>query len=232
MKKILPNSVASKSLLVIPAYNEQSAIYSVLIKCKKYFPNILVIDDDSKDETYLEALKAQPNYILRHAFNSGQGVALSTGLKFFINNTNFEYLITFDADGQHDPLEAFNMLNYAKNNSCSVVIGTRFHKNNLKKIPFERVILLKLGMLMENIFFGIKLSDAHNGLRVLKRDACVSLEGIYSAKMAHATEIPAKLIKRGFKIFEFPCSIDYDLNKKSTSFFSSLNIVSDLIQKK
>ena len=224
--------IGSKSLLLIPAYNEENTINSLIGKCKKYFPNILIIDDKSEDNTYEEAFSANPKYLLSHTFNCGQGLALSTGIKFFLNETDFDYLITFDADGQHDPEEAFNMLSYAYENSYNVVVGTRFHENNFKKIPKMRIILLKLGMLMEKIFFEINLSDTHNGLRVIRRDACKSLLDIYSAKMAHATEIPARLIKQGFKIYEFPCSIDYDLPKKSTSFLSALNIVSDLLQKK
>ena len=192
--------LASNSLLIIPAFNEGVSIKLLIKNCKKYFPNILVIDDHSIDDTYTEALAGKPSYILRHAFNCGQGAALSTGFKFFLHQTSFEYLITFDADGQHDPAEAYQMLNYAKNNAYSVVFGTRFHPNNIKRIPIQRIILLKVGILIERIFFGINLSDAHNGLRVISRNACLALREMNSARMAHATEIPASLVKQGFNI--------------------------------
>ena len=50
--------------------------------------------------------------------------------------------------------------------------------------------------------------------------------------MAHATEIPFQLKTNGIEIMEYPCDISYSLQKKSTSIFSSVNIISDLIQKK
>ncbi len=80
--------------------------------------------------------------------------------------------------------------------------------------------------------FGFKLTDSHNGLRILDNEASELLLDISSSKMAHATEIPLKLISNGIKIYEYPCEVNYKLAKNSTSIFSSANIISDLIQKK
>ena len=84
-----------------------------------------------------------------------------------------------------------------------------------------------------DIFFGISLSDAHNGLRVLSRDACSKLISLDSSSMANGTEIAFRLISANIKIKEFPCTILYNLDKKkSQSPLAGLNIISDLLQKK
>ena len=226
------SSVEEEALIIIPAYNEGAYLGSVLNKCKRYFPFILVIDDSSEDDTYIQAKNNGATYVLRHPFNTGQGIALLSGINYFLRYTDLKYLITFDADGQHDPKDALAMLNYAYKNSYDVVFGNRFNKKNKMKIPLQRIILLKAAIFIERIFYKLRLSDAHNGLRVLTREACLNLKNIHSSGMSHSTEIAVKLKSAGLKINEHACSINYDLDKKSTSVLSSLNVLSDLLQRK
>tara|TARA_B100000212_G_scaffold252024_1_gene193001 strand:+ start:258 stop:947 length:690 start_codon:yes stop_codon:yes gene_type:complete len=228
------NTNKNRVLLLIPAYNEESRISKVIKKCKKYFRNIIIIDDGSTDLTYEESLKCKPSVILRHIINCGQGTALATGIRYFVESTDFDYLVTFDGDGQHRPEDAISMLNYTIKNNFDAVFGSRFLKNkSLLKVPLMKRIALKIAKIFENIFFGISLSDAHNGLRVLSRDACLNLLNLHSSSMANGTEIAFKLIRANIKIREFPCTILYNSNsKESQSPLAGLNIISDLIQRK
>ena len=227
-------SLNSDCLLLIPAFNEEGRIGQVIHNCKSYFSSILVVDDGSNDNTNKEANSAGPELIIKHCINCGQGTALKTGIKYFLNQKEKKYLVTFDADGQHSPADANKMVKFAVDESADIVFGTRFNKsNNNSKIPIKRKVLLQLARLYERIFFQIKLTDSHNGLRVISKNACRKLININSSSMAHATEIASILSKSEFKIHELPCTILYDVNnKKSQSIFTSMNIISDLIQKK
>jgi len=225
-------NIDTQCLIVIPAYNEENSILSVLEEVSKYFSNILVIDDGSVDDTFLKVVKFNGCCLIRHFINCGQGISILTGIRFFLNKNNFKYMITFDADGQHNALDAYNMARFAIKNKHKVVFGSRFLSNKKSYIPKYRKLFLKIAVIFERVVFGFKLTDAHNGLRILDRESCKLLSNISSSKMAHATEIPLKIISNGIKINEYPCQINYKLKKNSTSIFSSANIISDLIQKK
>jgi len=220
-------------LVLIPAFNEEGRVSTVINECKKYFQNILVVDDGSTDKTLKEIINANPKIILKHCVNCGQGTAISTGIRFFLQKTQLDYLVTLDADTQHKPKHAKAMLDYAISNNLDVVLGSRFlSKDSQLNIPIGRKIILNLAMLFERFIFGIHLTDAHNGMRVISRKACFELTNLDSSSMAHATEIPLKLKKANYIMYEFDTAIDYGVRKKNQSIFSSLNIMSDLIQKK
>ena len=221
-------------MLLIPAFNEQGRISKVINNCRKYFNNIVIIEDGSIDLTYKEILQSSPSVILRHSINCGQGTALATGIRYFVEYTDYDYLVTFDADGQHMPEDAISMVNYAFKNNFHAVFGSRFlKKESLLKVPKTKRMALKFAKIFENMFFGISLSDAHNGLRVLSREACLNLLSLHSSSMANGTEIAFRLIRANIEIKEFPCTILYNSNLKvSQSPLAGLNIISDLIQRK
>ena len=119
--------------------------------------------------------------------------------------------------------------------NLDAVFGSRFiTKSSLKKIPFKRIILLKFAILFERIFYKIKLSDAHNGLRLLRRSAVERLRFLECSEMAHSTEIAYRIQNdKELKIGEQISNIFYkDKAKGSQLSLNSLNIISELIQRK
>ena len=98
-----------ESLIIIPAYNEELSIGETLKSLSKVFTNILVVDDASTDKT-VEIAKLYTQNIISHLYNVGQGGAIQTAIDFFQTKTNYKYLITFDADGQHQTEDAYNLL--------------------------------------------------------------------------------------------------------------------------
>ena len=198
------NKKKDSVMLLIPAFNEEGRISKVIKSCKKYFSTIVVIEDGSTDLTYKEISESSPSVILRHSINCGQGTSLATGIRYFIEHTDYNYLVTFDADEQHLPEDAISMLDYAFKNNFDAVFGSRFlERNSLLHVPKIKIMALKIARIFENIFFGISLSDAHNGLRVLSREACFNLLSLNSSSMANGTEIAFKLIRAKIKIREF-----------------------------
>src|ERR1051326_1614449 len=89
-------------LTAIPVYNESAHIHAVLDEVRRYSPEILVVNDGSTDETP-RLLAAEPGIrVLTHAKNRGYGAALSSAFEYTLEH-GFDFLVTMDCDGQHEP---------------------------------------------------------------------------------------------------------------------------------
>lgn len=212
-------------LVIVPVFNEYQNISNVIKDLEQWFDNIIIIDDGSTDGT-LDFIKNRRLRCIKHSLNLGQGAAIESGLKYFLDFEEYNYAITFDGDGQNRASEAFQMLCLAKNETLDAVIGSRFLKKDYsKKIPKLKKFILKMARLYEYLFYSIKLSDAHNGLRVLKKEFIKeSLIPINNHDMSHATEISYKIFKSKCKFKEFPVQVNY-YQKRTQSSLNSINIV-------
>ena len=121
------NDKSPKTIIVIPAYNEASALPKVLDDLLRHFSpeNILVIDDGSTDETSL-AVKEKKIKIIQHFLNRGAGAATKTGLVYAFDELRANLVVTFDADGQHDHNDILNLINPIIKGEADVVLGSRF----------------------------------------------------------------------------------------------------------
>ncbi|HJX05860.1 MAG TPA: glycosyltransferase family 2 protein [Candidatus Nanoarchaeia archaeon] len=217
-----------KIFFVIPALNEQKSIVRVVSELKKAgYDYIVVVDDGSTDNTYAEA-KKQGVVVLRHIINRGQGASLRTGIDYALKN-GAEYIVTFDSDGQHRVEDLPAMLEPVVSGKVDVTIGSRFIKHT--EVPLDRRILLKGSVLVQWVFYGIKLSDAHNGFRVLSRKAAEQIR-IESNRMEHASEILEEIVKKRIKYQEVPVTIrytGYSMKKGHGSFGGALKIFLKMI---
>ena len=114
----------SDAWVVIPAYNEAPVIGGVVAGVRAFFPRVLVIDDASSDDTAAIA-RAAGAYTATHPINLGQGAALQTGFEAALAR-GARYVVTFDADGQHDPADAAAMVDRARAEDLAFVLGSRF----------------------------------------------------------------------------------------------------------
>lgn len=212
-------------LVIVPIFNESDNISEVISSLKIYFKNILVVDDGSEDNSF-DILKNLDVKLIQHPINLGQGAAIETGLNYLLNNKKYKYAVTYDGDGQNYPLDASKMTDFAKQNFLDAVVGSRFlDKDDNKEIPMLRKNVLKLANFYERIFYSIKFSDAHNGLRVLERNFISKyLIPIQNHDMSHATEISYKICRNTKKFKEYPIKVKY-ANKRSQSLLNAINIV-------
>ena len=214
------------ALIIVSSFNEEKNINEVINELQKYFKHILVVNDGSNDDSQ-KILDSMKNIMcLFHCINLGQGAAIETGLKYFIDCPQYSYAITFDGDGQHKPEQAFCMLEIAKRQNINAVLGTRFGDMNLsREIPLLKRITLHLASLYERIFFNIRLSDAHNGLRVLSKKIVKDyILPIKSSSMGHGTELSSKIVKSGLNYIEYNIEILYK-GKRTQSAFNAINII-------
>lgn len=214
--------------LVIPLYNEGQVISDVIHDAQRIFPIIICVDDGSTDDSVRAASDAGA-IVIQHPLNMGQGAALQTGITYALKHTNCEYIATFDADGQHDPEDVLKMLKKAKASDLSIVFGSRFLDGKTRVGPAKKAVL-KTAALVTRMRTGLKLTDAHNGLRVLRRDAASQIN-MKRNRMAHASEIVGQLADTGLPWAEMPVDIRYtDYSKaKGQSLLNSVNILVELV---
>lgn len=217
--------------IVIPAYNEGSSIRKVVDGIPKEF-NVVVVDDGSSDDTYSQISKTRAKPV-RHPINLGQGAALQTGIEVAAADSNNEYFVTFDADGQHQIKDVISMLKHIRaDKNLDIVLGSRF-LGKAENISFLKKYMLKLAIKFSNLSSGVKLTDAHNGLRVFNRKVAEGLN-IQMADFAHASEIVERIAERKWAYKELPVTIVYtDYSRsKGQSVINSINIAFDILLNK
>ena len=135
-----------KTLIIIPAYNEEEAIADTLtrlLKLKQHFTglSICVINDGSHDKT-AQIVKEFPVHLVNLPYNLGIGSAVQTGYKYAYEN-GYDIAIQFDADGQHNPDDLYKIIKPIAEDECDMVLGSRFtEKQHIKVVfPEESVFL-------------------------------------------------------------------------------------------
>lgn len=221
---------ARRTWLIVPVYNEAAVVGDVVREALKTFPNIVCIDDGSSDGSDRIAFEAGA-CVVRHPINLGQGAAIRTGFEFALARPGAEYFVTFDSDGQHQVDDAVAMVSRLDSEPLDVVIGTRFLDGRTSVGVAKRVVL-RLAVLFERLRSGMKLSDAHNGLRAFNRVAAAAIE-IEQNRMAHASEITLQIGRRRLRYAEQPVHVLYtDYSRaKGQSLWNSINILNDLLFK-
>ena len=225
-----PDSVpqVTDAWLVIPLYNEATVVREVISQARETFPYIVVVDDGSKDDSARQAAAAGA-IVVRHPVNLGQGAALQTGFSYILEKTNANYVVTFDADGQHSTTDAAAMVAAAREEELAVILGSRFLQGPSPVGRLKRLVL-RTAAAVSSRTSGMHLTDAHNGLRVIRRDVLAQLD-LRQNRMAHASEIIRKIGATGLPWREFPVHIVYtDYSRsKGQSLWNSVNILVDLL---
>lgn len=214
--------------VVIPMYNEGSVIGGVVANVRRQFPHVVCVDDGSRDDSADVAADAGA-LVVRHAINLGQGAALQTGIEMALTDPSVELIVTFDADGQHRVADAVRLVQLAREEKVQAVLGSRFLEEG-PTVPWSRRLVLRAAVTFTRVTTGLKVTDTHNGLRVLHRDAAAAIR-ITHAGMAHASEILHEIARNGFSYQEIPVQIDYTeySRAKGQSNLNAVNILHDLI---
>lgn len=216
--------------VIIPVYNEDQVIGQVVKDLLPTFPHVVCIDDGSRDRSAAVAAAAGAT-VIRHPVNLGQGAGLQTGIEYVRGFTPAKYLLTFDADGQHRVEDGVAMVEQAEKENLAIVFGSRFLSSQTQ-VGWSKRLVLKTAARVTARRTGLQLTDAHNGLRVLRRDAFEQVN-LLQNRMAHASEIVAQLARTGLPWAEHSVYIRYtDYSKaKGQSLLNSINILTELLIK-
>ena len=211
--------------VVIPAYNEESAIGPVVAGVRAAYAHVVVVDDGSTDRTGAVA-RAAGAIVLRHPINLGQGAALQTGIDFALLEGATE-IVTFDADGQH-AVGDIGVLRAVAARGLDVVLGSRSLGGTVG-ITRARAWLLRAAVLFTRMTTGLRLTDAHNGLRLLSAGAARRIR-LRQNGMAHASELLSQVARLRLRYAEAPVVVTYTAysRAKGQRMGNALFIVLDL----
>lgn len=202
----------SRTFAVVAAYNESGAIGPVISELRPAVDRVIVVDDGSADDT-ADVAHGHGAEVLIHRVNLGQGAALQTGILYALRE-GADFILTFDADGQHMPDDIPRLREALTVGDADIAMGSRF-LGTTEAMPWLRRMVLKAAVLFTRLTTGMRVSDAHNGLRLLTRRAALAIE-IRQNRMAHASEIIEQVGRHKLRYVEVPVHIrytDYSLAK-------------------
>jgi len=211
--------VKQRVLVVIPAYNEESTIGTVLEHLRQVAPDFdrVVVNDGSKDATG-DVVRALGEKQLELPCNLGYGRALQTGLKYSLLR-GYDVVVSIDADGQHDPADVPRLVAMLDESNADMVIGSRFCDDRPYTSPFGRRVGQLLFSHLTRALIGQRIYDTTSGFKALRAAACAEI--VSGTFLDFHTETLVRLSMSGFKMVEMPIHAqDRTLGRSMHSFTS------------
>ncbi|MBF0180318.1 MAG: glycosyltransferase family 2 protein [Magnetococcales bacterium] len=191
-----------KSLIIIPAYNEEKAIGGVVAKACALGFHVVVVDDCSRDQTGRVAREAGA-VVLRHPTNLGYGSGLQTGYRYALLN-GYPDVVQLDGDGQHDPQGALDLLRTLRTGECDLVLGSRFLHSESYRVSGLRRLGQNYFIMLLRMFTGWRLTDPTSGFQAMTADVMrFYCTPIYPNDFPDAN-ILMLLHRQGFRVREVP----------------------------
>ena len=211
--------VAQKASIILPAFNEEKHIGSVIEKINQTGSyEIIVVDDGSRDKT-LEVAKRHGCNCIRLSRNHGKGYASRVGAKI----ASHDNIVFMDSDEQLDGGEIPKMLSALKR--CGLAVGSR----SMKDIPSQRIISNNFAKAMLSTAAGKKLNDALCGFRAIRKNDFFNLN-LQKKRYEIEAEMIIKAVRKGLRIKEVPISVRYDIGSQMPV-SDSLRVASYLVGK-
>jgi glycosyltransferase involved in cell wall biosynthesis len=160
---------------VIPCFNEEKTIAGLVSSLLKQVPLVIVVDDGSTDGTSHNAEDAGA-FVIRHGYNRGKGAALQTGLSHLLK-LGFDWAVTLDGDGQHDPAQLPAFRQCAEETGALLVIGNRMHDARARDaaMPWLRWQVNRWMSRKLSRAAGCHLPDTQSGFRLVHLQTWASL---------------------------------------------------------
>ena len=193
--------------ILLPMYNEEKTIKSVLEKLPYNDSiEIIVVDDHSTDGSLekIEEVKLKREIkVISHKENQGYGGAIISG----ISQVKGKIIVTMDSDGQHSPDDIFNLIKPIFEEEADYTIGSRYKGTYFYQLP----ILTRLGeVLVEKliqIFFGVKIMNNQTGYRAFNRKILPIFNNTKYYGYAFCTEQIVKASISNYRIKECPIKV-------------------------
>ena len=216
-----------KVWIIIPAYNDRFRLAGILDELKSKNFSILVIDDGSIDNTY-EVAEKKADFVIRNEKNLGKGMSLKKGISYLLKETDFDYLITMDADGQHSPSELNKFLQKAEDGAYFVV-GNRM--SDPIGMPKLRIITNKVMSWLISRISRQKIPDTQCGFRLIRREVLEKIN-ITTNNFEIESEILIKAARSGFPIKSIPIRSIYfkSLESRINPFVDTVRFIKFILQ--
>ncbi len=182
--------------IIIPAYNEEEGIRSVIngLKSMQDKCEILVVDDGSTDNTFKFASESGVR-VVHHPHNKGYGAALKTGIR----NAKTDLVLLMDADGQHKPDDARKLLQYM--DEYDMVVGSRTNNSHISLLrkPGKKILSI-----VANYLSGTKIPDLNSGFRAIKKNMAMDFMHILPNGFSFTTTITLAALTSGYSVKYVP----------------------------
>jgi glycosyltransferase involved in cell wall biosynthesis len=222
-----PMPAAGRNVVaVIPAYNEERFVGSVVLRTLKLATTVLVVDDGSSDETAAVA-EAAGAVVVRHGQNRGKGEALNTGFRA-ARALRPEAVVTLDADGQHLPEELGLVVAPVLEGRADIVVGSRYLQSAFH-VPRHRVLGHRFFNLLSNSVSGVAVTDSQSGFRAFSPRALAALS-FSSRSFSVESEMQLLAREHRLRVEEVPIVIQYLDRPKRSVLGHGLNVLSGILR--
>ncbi len=198
--------------VILPAFNEEVSIGSVVLHAREHADRVIVVDDGSMDNT-AEVARLAGAEVIRHPKNLGKGWALRTGFGAVNGDA---VIVTMDADGQHNPEEIPKLAAPILAGEADMVNGSRYMNGNGKNTPFYRRIGQSVLDKATNLNSGLRITDTQSGFRAFARHAIPAFRFRHNG-MAVESEMLMDAANAKLKIKEVEVHARYDVDCSTES---------------
>jgi len=213
--------LTSDVVIGIPAYNEADTVGDVVRAASGSVVDVLVVDDGSDDRTASAAAAAGAT-VLQHDTNCGYGAALGTLFSAAYEH-GVDHLVVIDADGQHDPADALDLVATQRDTGGDIVIGSRFVEDAATDMPLYRraglsVINSLTGAALSLGYSSDRVADTQSGFRAYNADAIelLACRADLSNGMDASLDILFHAADEDYSFIETPVDVTYDVEEANT----------------
>ena len=198
------NPGSGRYCVIVPAYHEEKRIAGVVAGIRRHCAEVLVIDDGSADQTSAKAREAGAE-VIRHPQNLGKGAALNTGFKA-ARDKGYAFVITMDADGQHDPEDIPAFVKAFREGAGDVLVGTRMDRAH--NMPLHRKLVNRFMSWLLSRFMGQSVPDTQCGYRLFSARSLPNMPTT-SQRFAAESEVLLELAEQGLRFGSVPIKVIY-----------------------
>lgn len=193
--------------VLIPCYKESANIGEVVRGALSYVPEVIVVDDGSKDGTDIAAKNAGA-FVITHPENKGKGESLKAGFKHIQEEKNWDAVIILDGDGQHDCSEIPDFIETAQKENAAIVVGDRIGTKRPKNMPAIRWLTNKFTSYVTSKIAGQYVPDTQCGYKLIKIEVLKNIE-LCTSRYDIESEILIQAGRKGYKIISVPIKTIY-----------------------
>jgi glycosyltransferase involved in cell wall biosynthesis len=215
-----------KVVVVIPAFNEERFIGSVVLKTRRFADVVIVVDDGSSDDTAGVA-EAAGAVTVCHAVNQGKGMALNTGFRR-ARELAPDAVVMLDGDGQHLPEELATVLGPVLRDEADIVVGSRY-LDRASDVPRHRILGHWFINRLTNACAGLSSTDSQSGYRAFSRRA---LDALTFSSNGFSVESEMQFLAQdlGLRFAEVPITIRYPDKAKRSVMAHGLMVLNGILQ--